>query len=189
MILQHTVAYSVINHNHPWFKHVRANVMTLNNWRKGLQAHQGGWQLKETEVAFTSNHLTIFNKTAKWSSLQGPKLRIYAMYFNWSPTNMKICPECHGRKLLLCPEHFSFKLLTMLVYAEIWVVNFYLNHCTCIPIVMMKGRFKIVQTWWLCERRMSSMRASTQNHNRKRVHHCSWEAMQMTSSSRDITVM
>ncbi len=53
----------------------------------------------------------------------------------------------------------------------------------------MKGRFKIVQTWWLCERRISSMRASTQNHNRKRVHHCSWEAMQMTSSSRDITVM
>jgi hypothetical protein len=48
---------------------------------------------------------------------------------------------------------------------------------------------KIVQTWWLCERRISSMRASTQNHNRKRVHHCSWEAMQMTSSSRDITVM
>jgi hypothetical protein len=111
------------------------------------------------------------------------------MYLNWSPNNMKICPQCHGRKLLLYPEHFSFKLLTMLVYAEIWVVNFYFNHCTCIPIVMMKGRFKLVQTWWLCERRISSMRASTQNHDRKRVHHCSWEAMQITSSSRDITVM
>jgi hypothetical protein len=63
------------------------------------------------------------------------------------------------------------------LFAEIWVVNFYLNHCTCIAV--MKGWLNL-QTWWFCGIKNQLHESIHSKPQYKRVH-CSWKANAMTS--------